>query len=229
MEAKLVVVGGKAQAGEFNLKLPAIVGRSRSADLPLNHPLVSRQHCEIFEADGHLMVRDLGSLNGTFVGDSRVTADALLTPGGHLTVGSVTFEAVYEAEPGTGDAPDFSMADENGDLDRTVEESRVHRAGAGAEADLAPAEESSGGIDMSWLTEAPEEEAGSAAAEEVAESPPNAADSAGCRRRARTGGPAERCASRQSREDSERSKTPSRQAQARGSCRRRAAPRGRAH
>ena len=73
MEVKLVVVGGDAaQASEFAIKLPTVIGRSRTADLPLANPLVSRRHCEIFEANGQLMVRDLGSLNGTFVGkDAR--------------------------------------------------------------------------------------------------------------------------------------------------------------
>ena len=124
MEAKLIVVGGKAQAEEFELKLPTIVGRSRSADIPLNHPLVSRQHCELFESEGHLMVRDLGSLNGTFIGDSRVTAEAMLTPGGHLTIGSVTFEAVYEAEGVEADeAPDFAMED-SVPIDQTVQDPR---------------------------------------------------------------------------------------------------------
>ena len=55
MEVKLVVVGGATvQANEFALRLPTVVGRSRTADLPLANPLVSRKHCEIFEADGQL-------------------------------------------------------------------------------------------------------------------------------------------------------------------------------
>lgn len=122
MEAKLVVIGGNAKAAEFTLTLPAIIGRSRSADVPLNHPLISRQHCELFESGGHLMVRDLGSLNGTFVGDTRISEDSLIEPGGHLTVGSFTFEAVYEAPPeaeGEG-LPDFEVADEEAN-DRTVD------------------------------------------------------------------------------------------------------------
>ena len=154
MEAKLVVVGGKAQAGEFTLKLPAIVGRSRTADVPLNHPLVSRQHCELSEEAGHLMVRDLGSLNGTFVGDSRVTAEVKvpIDPGGHLTVGSVTFEAIYEAAPGEAEeALDFVVSDEAADPNQTVEDAG---AGHAASPEEGPAEEPSDeGFDMSWLND----------------------------------------------------------------------------
>jgi predicted component of type VI protein secretion system len=63
----------------------------------LPHPLVSRQHCELYENGGQLMVRDLGSLNGTFVNNQRVT-ESPLPPGELLTIGTVTFRAVYDAE-----------------------------------------------------------------------------------------------------------------------------------
>jgi pSer/pThr/pTyr-binding forkhead associated (FHA) protein len=91
----LIVISGEAQASEFPLSLPAIVGRSRAADVKLGHALVSRKHCELFEADGQLVVRDLGSLNGTFVGDTRITDATLLPPGAKVTIGAITFQAVY--------------------------------------------------------------------------------------------------------------------------------------
>ncbi|MGV3606563.1 MAG: FHA domain-containing protein [Planctomycetaceae bacterium] len=96
LNAKLVVVGGEVKTTELKLRLPSTIGRARGTSIVLQHPLVSRQHCEIFEADGHLRVRDLGSLNGTFVNNERITSDVLLPPGELLTVGSVTFRAVYE-------------------------------------------------------------------------------------------------------------------------------------
>ncbi len=96
MNAKLVVVGGDAKATEVRLRLPTVVGRGREASLTLPHPLVSRRHCEIFQQDGRLMVRDLGSLNGTFIANQRIT-EAPLPPGELLTIGTVTFRAVYDA------------------------------------------------------------------------------------------------------------------------------------
>ncbi len=95
MEAKLIVVGGDIGRAEIPLKLPAIIGRSRDATLTLPHPLVSRQHCEIFERDGSLMVRDLGSRNGTYVANEKIT-EAELPSGELLTIGAVTFRAVYD-------------------------------------------------------------------------------------------------------------------------------------
>src|SRR5256885_15704807 len=97
MDAKLVVVAGDAPAQQYELSLPTVIGRSRSVGVVVPNPLVSRQHCELFESQGLLMVRDLGSLNGTFVGDMRIAQEAALEPGELLTIGSVTFRAVYGA------------------------------------------------------------------------------------------------------------------------------------
>lgn len=94
MQAKLVVVGGEAKPAEIVLRLPTVVGRGRDASLTLPHPLVSRKHCEIYEAEGRLVVRDLGSLNGTYIGSERIT-EAVLEPGNLLTIGAVTFRAIY--------------------------------------------------------------------------------------------------------------------------------------
>jgi pSer/pThr/pTyr-binding forkhead associated (FHA) protein len=95
MRAKLVVVGGDIGSAEIPLKLPVTIGRSRDVALTLPHPLVSRRHCEIFEAEGRLRVRDLGSRNGTYVANVRVE-EAWLPTGELLTIGNVTFRAVYD-------------------------------------------------------------------------------------------------------------------------------------
>lgn len=95
MEAKLVVVGGKANKAEVKLKLPTVIGRGRDADLTVAHGTVSRHHCLIYELDGALVVRDNGSLNGTLICGERIN-EALLKPGNTLTVGPLTFRADYE-------------------------------------------------------------------------------------------------------------------------------------
>ena len=96
---KLVIVGGGTEGDEFFPTLPAVLGRSRGATLPLPHPLVSRNHCELLEKDGRLFVRDLGSTNGTFVGSERVDAETVIEHGSLLTIGTVTFRAFYLGLP----------------------------------------------------------------------------------------------------------------------------------
>jgi hypothetical protein len=125
MEAKLVIVGGKANKRDVLLKLPTVIGRSREADLTVAHPMVSRRHCEVFEVGGLLMLRDLGSLNGTLVGGQRITGEVALRPDDEFSVGPLTFRADYEyageiaaAPPTQGvvaETPDFQAIDEGED------------------------------------------------------------------------------------------------------------------
>ena len=92
--AKLVVVGGDTNYKEIELRFPSVVGRNKECDIVLRHALVSRRHCEISATDNVLKVRDLGSLNGTFVGRERIT-EREVQPGELLTIGTVTFRAIY--------------------------------------------------------------------------------------------------------------------------------------
>lgn len=95
MKAKLVVVYGGVPATEINLLPPVVLGRGRQAGIVLPHSLISRQHCEIYEVDGQLIVRDLGSMNGTLVNRTQIEHPTVLRPGDSLTVGPVTFRVDY--------------------------------------------------------------------------------------------------------------------------------------
>lgn len=114
MNVKLIVVGGEATSSEIRVRLPMIIGRGKDANLTLPHPLVSRHHCELFESNGRLFVRDLGSLNGTYVDNEKIDGQRELPPGHLLTVGTVTFRAVYG-----GQSPDAAT-----ESPRAVEASR---------------------------------------------------------------------------------------------------------
>lgn len=99
LDAKLVVVGGQTESSEIRLCLPMVIGRGNDADLVISDGLVSRRHAEIFEDDGRIFVRDLGSLNGTFINNHRIAEVELLNPQQLLTLGTVTFRAVYTPNP----------------------------------------------------------------------------------------------------------------------------------
>lgn len=96
INAKLVVVGGEVKTAEIKLRLPSTIGRGRGCTIMLPQALVSRQHCEIFESGGKLMVRDLGSLNGTFVNNQKIAEPSPVNSEELLTIGTVTFRVVYE-------------------------------------------------------------------------------------------------------------------------------------
>jgi pSer/pThr/pTyr-binding forkhead associated (FHA) protein len=124
MDAKLHVVDG-AKPAIIRLRLPTVVGRSDAASLKVRNSQISRKHCEIDEYEGELVVRDLGSSNGTFVNDQRISEMTFLSPGDELRVGTLTLRADYEiAEPAatsTEESNDPHAADVVGDEPATNE------------------------------------------------------------------------------------------------------------
>jgi len=100
MDVVLVMFKDEEQR-EFPLtSKKTILGRRPDCDLRIPTRDVSRRHCEIGpgEKRSELVVRDLGSSNGTFVNDKRV-AETMLKPGDRLTVGPVTFVVRINGEP----------------------------------------------------------------------------------------------------------------------------------
>ena len=70
----LVVRAGGGRAGEsFETAGPrTLIGRSPDCDVFLDDVTVSRRHAEIAREGDAYVIRDLGSLNGTFVNRSRI-------------------------------------------------------------------------------------------------------------------------------------------------------------
>src|SRR5438445_1499670 len=68
-----------------------VVGRKDECDLRLDHKSVSKMHCIIVKTDGLLLLRDLGSTNGTRVNGQRVRRAALL-PNDQLSIASCKFK-----------------------------------------------------------------------------------------------------------------------------------------
>jgi len=96
MEVELTPVDSSTENRRIVLdKLPVMIGQSPDAGIHLDDHLVSRHHCEINVSKGTLVVRDLGSMLGTFVNGLNVTR-ALLMPGDKLTVGVTSFLVDYE-------------------------------------------------------------------------------------------------------------------------------------
>ncbi len=67
-------------------------GRHPESDIFLDDITVSRRHAEFSAAEGGYAVRDVGSLNGTYVNRERID-DAHLLPGDEVQIGK--FKLVY--------------------------------------------------------------------------------------------------------------------------------------
>src|SRR3954465_7580508 len=77
-----------------------LVGRKEDCDVRLDHKSISKLHCVLVKTDGLLLLRDLGSTNGTRVNGQRVRRAALL-PDDQVSVASLRFKVRL----GPGEAP----------------------------------------------------------------------------------------------------------------------------
>jgi hypothetical protein len=68
-------------------KLPMIMGRAPWVDLPLADRNVSHAHARLRLENGRVMLDDLGSRNGTFVGDVRIQTGHMLRVGERIRLG----------------------------------------------------------------------------------------------------------------------------------------------
>jgi pSer/pThr/pTyr-binding forkhead associated (FHA) protein len=100
--ALLVVMRGPSAGSRFLLDADVTkVGRHPDGDIFLDDVTVSRRHAEfVREADG-FHVRDVGSLNGTYVNRQRID-DVLLAGGDEVQIGK--FRLVFLSGPRGGEA-----------------------------------------------------------------------------------------------------------------------------
>ena len=110
MNVRLIPADGSAP---FDLTRDVVlVGRGDDCDLRVEHKSVSKRHCVLVRTDGLVLLRDLGSTNGTRVNGTRVRRAALL-PNDQLAFANFRFTLVFgsmavkvrPAEPGETVAP----------------------------------------------------------------------------------------------------------------------------
>ncbi len=86
------VTTGKERGLEKRLETGTLsIGSAPEADLVLSESTVSRYHAELALLAHGVRVKDLGSTNGTFVGDSRIES-AIVLPGAEIRVGRTRIE-----------------------------------------------------------------------------------------------------------------------------------------
>jgi DNA-binding winged helix-turn-helix (wHTH) protein len=76
--------------GEQQIPLPPgehLIGRASDVAVVLNLPEVSRHHARLLVKEGHTVLEDLGSKNGTRVGRERVVGSRLLRSGDEIRIG----------------------------------------------------------------------------------------------------------------------------------------------
>ncbi|ADV63102.1 FHA domain containing protein [Isosphaera pallida ATCC 43644] len=104
MKVQLTVIQGKPQGKVIPLAIPKFrIGRGETCHLRPNSEQVSREHAEIQILADRVVVRDLGSRNGTFVNGTRIEGEVTLKDGETISVGPLTFlvgiQAVVASAP----------------------------------------------------------------------------------------------------------------------------------
>jgi EAL domain-containing protein (putative c-di-GMP-specific phosphodiesterase class I) len=74
-----------------------IVGRKPEASLSIPSPTVSREHAELTVVEDGLLLRDLGSTNGTFVNGTRIQEPCTVNHGDLLQFGQRVFRVIQKS------------------------------------------------------------------------------------------------------------------------------------
>ncbi len=69
-----------------------ILGRSATGTVMVDDPELSRRHARVYRDGDQLLIEDLGSSNGTYVNDARITGAQALQPGDTVTIGTTHIE-----------------------------------------------------------------------------------------------------------------------------------------
>ena len=101
LSVEVLVVNGPARGERVTVKGGcARIGSGAGNDVRIEDPTVSRQHCEIRVKADAVVLRDLGSTNGTYLGQARVR-EAEIPAGTVVRVGGSAFQIL------AGDGPTF--------------------------------------------------------------------------------------------------------------------------
>ena len=96
--ALLIVRRGAEAGSRFLLDTESTtVGRSQEADILLDDISVSRRHAVFSRTDDGVVVKDIGSLNGTYV-NRQMVDEQLLQPGDEVQIGKFRL-VFYSARP----------------------------------------------------------------------------------------------------------------------------------
>lgn len=94
--ALLLVQRGPSAGARFLLDIDEVsAGRHPDSDIFLDDITVSRRHAVFTRSDDGYQVRDLGSLNGTYVNRDRIEREISLTGGDEVQIGK--FRLIYFA------------------------------------------------------------------------------------------------------------------------------------
>jgi len=94
---KLISTAGE-QSIDLQLGRTLVVGRAVTSDIPIYDPTISRRHAEVSLTETGVLVKDLGSSNGTFLNGAKI-AEAEAAANDVVTFGKVAFRVKEVTAP----------------------------------------------------------------------------------------------------------------------------------
>jgi len=88
----LVRTADGKKLGTYKLSEPLEIGRSETSQIRLDDTYVSSSHARLFPRNGAWFVEDLGSTNGTYLNQQRVSSSSEIHTGDQLKVGKTVLE-----------------------------------------------------------------------------------------------------------------------------------------
>ena len=99
MDVRLVMFKENGERKDFPLgEGITFVGRQEDCDLRIPLADISRKHAQLIIQEGTVTIRDMGSSNGTYVNNQRVSEQDL-GPGDHIVMGPVVFTLQIDGTP----------------------------------------------------------------------------------------------------------------------------------
>ncbi|MEH3055109.1 MAG: FHA domain-containing protein [Patulibacter minatonensis] len=86
--------GGKHELFEVADRVSLRIGRSMTADIQLEDPMISRKHAVVERHDGQIRVLDDRSLNGVFVNGERIDEQRTLADGDEVQIAGFVLRLV---------------------------------------------------------------------------------------------------------------------------------------
>ena len=98
--AYLVVSEGSSWSQSFRLddENENVIGRRKGNAIVLQDAFCSRNHCHVYFEGNCWLIRDLGSKNGTLLGNELIESDRILQPGDIIKIGSYRLAFTYDPE-----------------------------------------------------------------------------------------------------------------------------------
>jgi len=94
------IVDGAGSERRIRIVGELTLGRSDETGVVIDDPEISRAHAVIVQTPEGIEIRDLSSLNGTWVNGERINTPTLLAPGDVVKIGKTVIEVLVAGGPG---------------------------------------------------------------------------------------------------------------------------------